>query len=62
MALKSLVGRSLRWMRNSGGRVLGSLPVVLSMVSTISRMFDSVFWPEEQPRSAMPRLFGVVEM
>lgn len=57
--LKSLVGRSLRYTLNSGA-VWKAFLLVPWTASMISFMIDKVLGPDEQPRSAMPKLFGAV--
>lgn len=59
--LKSLVGRSLRYTLNSeAGCCIFWL--LFWMASNISLIMDSVLGPHEHPKSAMPKLLGVLVM
>ena len=59
--LKSFVGRSFRNTMNSGAGSDVSLQVLM-IASMMLPTMDSVFGPEEHPRSAMARVFGFSEM
>lgn len=56
MELKSLVGRSFKNTRNSGNGLFVSLRLISSIAWIISFTAAKVLGPEEQPRSATPRL------